>query len=889
MPGILLTNARSLLHKLDEFCLTLSLNKIDIAAVTESWFSADLPEEVTSVDGYNLYRKDRRNRRGGGIALYISNDIKAKLVDIAVPDNLECIWTQLQPQRTPRDVPVLYMGVLYHPPWANEKLLQDETIQHLIHTLDTIRRKHPLAGIILCGDFNNLPIQPLLSSHPELKQVVTGATRANSTLDLIITNVHHQYHVPDIIAPLGSSDHNCILWKPKVSNQHSGLLPRIKHRLVTQERKEALGLCMCITDWSAVYNAVSVEDKVATFNRILQTMLDVCVPLRTSKSRNVDKHWMTDKIMAAIKKRQSAYKKHGKTEKWKKLRNWVQTLIRKQKSSHYNRCIGMLKKENPREWWNFVNNELGRTQKSKGKVTVSDVPDDRVADALNDFFAEAWSDSRAYSLFPLQLPSNSDDLCSIGQVKAILRSLNTRKSGGPDGIPNWVLSVYHEDLAPVVTHLINSSYNSGYMPSVWKMANVCPIPKTSVPASKKDWRPISLISTLGKVQERLVLNRFLPIMKPWIRDQYAYMPKASTTVALLKVYQSWLQSLDTKKTSMVRVLLADMSKAFDRVDHGILLQHLDARGTPPRMLAWISSYLSSRTQRVVANNQYSSWRVVTSGVPQGGVLSPYLFLVYMSTRTTKHETTDNTGYADDIGLSRTIPCDAVETDDTMQQEATQLDSWAADKNMIMNGDKSYELRLCFSKHPPEPPPLTLGGKVVPVVDCATYLGFKVHSNLRWDSHITHVTTKGSKRLHFLRLLAKGDMPPKDLLTVYTTLVRPVLEYAHVVFVGCTESQRNTLERVQKRALRIIYGHSSNPASLAPLPTLQSRRENAARSLYTQMLASDHPLHFMVPDDMEVATGRTLRNSSHRTLPKCRTERLKRSFLYRATVLHNNSF
>ena len=104
----------------------------------------------------------------------------------------------------------------------------------------------------------------------------------------------------------------------------------------------------------------------------------------------------------------------------------------------------MLKKENPREWWNFVNNELGRTQKSKGKVTVSDVPDDRVADALNDFFAEAWSDSRAYSLFPLQLPSNSDDLCSTGQVKAILRSLNTRKSGGPDGIPN---------LAPVVVVL----------------------------------------------------------------------------------------------------------------------------------------------------------------------------------------------------------------------------------------------------------------------------------------------------------------------------------------------------------------------------------------------------------------------------------------------------
>ncbi|CAH1233572.1 Hypp796 [Branchiostoma lanceolatum] len=708
-------------------------------------------------------------------------------------------------------------------------------------------------------------------------------------LDLFITNVHGHYHVPDIIAPLGSSDHNCILWKPNVSNNPRCKQPRAKHRLVTQERKDALGLCMGITDWSTVYNSASVEDKVATFNKTLQTMLDVCVPPSKSKTRDVDKHWITNKIKVAVRKRQSVYRKHGKTEKWKKLRNWVQSLIRKQKKNHYNRCIGMLKKNNPREWWNFVNNELGRTQKSKGNVTVTDVPDDRVADTLNDFFAEAWSDSRTFNLFPLPLPSSSDDLCSIGQVKAVLRRLNTRKSGGPDDIPNWVLSAYCEDLAPVVTHLINFSYNTGNMPSLWKTANVCPIPKTPAPASKKDWRPISLISTLGKVQERLVLNKFLPIMKPWIRDQYAYMPKSSTTVALLKAYQSWLQGLDTKKASMVRVLLADMSKAFDRVDHGILLQLLAVRGTPSKMLAWINSYLSGRAQRVIANNQCSSWRYVTSGVPQGGVLSPYLFLVYMSSRTTRYETTDNNGYADDIGLSRTIPCADVEADNTMQEETAHLDSWAAENNMIMNGDKSFELRMCFAKTPPEPPPLILGGKEeeVPVVTCATYLGFKVHSNLGWDSQITHVTKKGSRRLHFLRLLAKGGMPPEDLLTVYTTLVRPVLEYAHVLYVGCTVSQRNTLEAVQRRALRIINRNSSSPTP-SPLPTLQSRREEAARALFTQMRANDHPLHYMITNDRKEETGRTLRNHNHLSMPKCRTERLKRSFLYQATLLHNKS-
>jgi len=597
---------------------------------------------------------------------------------------------------------------------------------------------------------------------------------------------------------------------------------------------------------------------------------------------------MTDTIKSALQKRQAVYLKYGKTERWKKLRNHVQTLIRKQKRFYYNRCIGSLKKQNPRDWWNFVNNELGRTQRSKRKVTLTNIPEKQVADHLNNFFGEAMSVSNTFALFPLPPTDDSYDLCSIGQVKTLLKNLNPRQACGPDGVPNWVLSQFCEDLSPVICHLMNTSYNTGIMPSAWKTANICPVPKTTHPTCKKDWRPISLISTLGKVQERLVLNKLFPIMKPWIKDQFAYMPKSSTTAALLKAYHSWVTSLDNKQTSVVRVLLADMSKAFDKVDHGILLQHLATRGIPVQMLTWINSYLSGRKQRVAANGEFSSWHDVTSGVPQGGVLSPYLFLVYMSSRTVKHETTTNIGYADDIGLSRCIPCITAESDTTMQEEATHLDSWATQNNMTMNGDKSYELRICFARIPPDLPPLTLGGKEVAVVTCAPYLGFKISSNLKYDSHISHVTGKGSQRLHFLRLLAKGGMPAEDLTTVYTTLIRPVLEYANVVYVGCTISQSNTLEAVQKRAMRIIHRNSDASCTTTLLPTLRSRREEAAVTLLNQMRASDHPLHYMVTGNRQQQTGRTLRNCNQLTLPACRTERLRKSFLYQATSLYNKT-
>ncbi|KAI8499835.1 hypothetical protein Bbelb_221520 [Branchiostoma belcheri] len=588
----------------------------------------------------------------------------------------------------------------------------------------------------------------------------------------------------------------------------------IKRRLVTQDRKDALGLCMGLTDLSAVYRAETVDEKVETFNNIVHTMMDTCVPLKTSRIRSDDKPWMNNTIKAAIRERQTAFLKYGKTDRWKKLRNHIKRLIRKQRKKHYDRCIATLKKTNPRDWWRFVNNQLGRTQKSNRKTTWTGVSDNQVADVLNDHFAEAWSDSSTYNLFPLLV--GADELCSIGQVKQVLKHQQHGKACGPDNIPNWVLSLYCEDLAPVISHMKNFSYNTGTMPSCWKVANICPIPKTSVPTSKKDWRPISLISSLGKVQERLVLNKFLPFMSPWIKDQYAYMPKCSTTLALVKAYQTWLSNLENRDTSMVRVLLADMSKAFDRVDHGILLQLLAVRDTPPKMLGWIHSYLTGRKQRVVANNQQSNWNVVTSGVPQGGVLSPYLFLVYMSSRETVHQTTSNIGYADDIGLSRTFTCDTVESDTTMQEEATQLDTWANKNNMIMNGDKSYELRLCFSKNPPVPPPLTLGGKEVPVVECATYLGFKLHRSLGWDSQILHMAKKGSTRLHFLRMLKKGGMPPEDVETVYTTLIRPVLEYANVVTDGKLQQKLCSSKCGMSTTLRQTPEHTAVPEKWKPL-------------------------------------------------------------------------
>ena len=267
----------------------------------------------------------------------------------------------------------------------------------------------------------------------------------------------------------------------------------------------------------------------------------------------------------------------------------------------------------------------------------------------------------------------------------------------PDGIPTWLLKELAEDLAPVITHLANCSYQQGCVPDVWKESNVCPIPKGQDPGSISDWHPISLTSSVGKTIERFVLKKLMPTVLDVCKNQYAYLPKHSTTTALVRATHTWLTETQNAKPKMVRVLLADMSKAFDRIDYGTLMKNILDLELCPALTAWLHSYITGRKQRVVANETHSPWIEVTCGVPQGGVVSPYVFLLYMATRNAVFEDTLDVEYADDIGLLRAIPISNIMSDTSTQLEAQRLDEWAAKNKMMLNGKKSVELRICFAQ------------------------------------------------------------------------------------------------------------------------------------------------------------------------------------------------
>ncbi|XP_035657398.1 uncharacterized protein LOC118403068 [Branchiostoma floridae] len=441
--------------------------------------------------------------------------------------DLEVIWVQVRPRRLPRSVPVIALGVIYHPPCKNNKQGSDAMLTHLITRVDTILNHQPQAGILLCGDLNGLPLKRLQTAHPTLKQIVKQPTRGAAILDVVITNLAQNYNKPQIIPPIGNSDHACVLLKSGIpAVKHPTV--RVPRRVVTPHRKREFEIALAVQDWTEVFEAVSVHDKVAKFYAILTSLQDTHCPVKMSPVRTNDKGWFTERVKKAIEKRQTEFQRHGKTQMWRSLRNKVNTAIRQAKNWHYRHCIQQLRGEAPRKWWESINRELGRSG-SSGRVTITD---ELSAESISQYFAKAGCESESLYIFPLPFAGVCPDLCSIGEVKVLLKTTNPRKASGPDNVPNWVLKDCAEDLAPVVCHLFNTSYAKGTVPSVWKSANVVPVPKAAGASQVEDFRPVSLLAVLAKLLERCILKRLLPALTMVIRDQYAYMKGSSTTLAL---------------------------------------------------------------------------------------------------------------------------------------------------------------------------------------------------------------------------------------------------------------------------------------------------------------------------------------------------------------------
>ncbi|KXJ07198.1 putative RNA-directed DNA polymerase from transposon BS [Exaiptasia diaphana] len=391
----------------------------------------------------------------------------------------------------------------------------------------------------------------------------------------------------------------------------------------------------------------------------------------------------------------------------------------------------------------------------------------------------------------------------------LLQSLNPSKSPGPDELSPRVLREFSTEISPMLTFIFQQSYDSGTLPDDWRIAMVIPIHKKSNKDNPENYRPISLTCLCCKAMEHVILshlNNFTSENNILSDLQHGFRAGLSCESQLIITVHDWASSINCR--GQVDALLLDFSKAFDKVSHAKLLHKLKGYGICGKTYNWISSFLSNRSQFVSVNGSHSSCIPVTSGVPQGSVLGPALFLVFINDITSQSKSQLRLS-ADDTVMNRKI--NSFSDHQTLQEDLNNLSKWANDWQMKFNVSKCHLLSVT-NKRKPSNYLYTINDEVLPKATEQDYLGVRCCSNLRWGPHCSKVANKANKVLGLLRRTLKPcSKATKE--KAYFALVRPILEYAAPVWNPYTDSDVNRIEQVQKNAARFVANnynlHSSS--------------------------------------------------------------------------------
>ena len=351
--------------------------------------------------------------------------------------------------------------------------------------------------------------------------------------------------------------------------------------------------------------------------------------------------------------------------------------------------------------------------------------------------------------------------------------------------------------------------------------------------------------------------------------QFGGLRGKSTIHALIDILQIWHQALDEHKS--VRVVFIDYAKAFDHVDHSTVLTKMIQMGIPDFITRWMHSFLSNRKQRVKINHSMSQWISLRGGMPQGTWLGLYIFLILINDL---QSTIPLHKYVDDVTASEVL---RTGQPSTMQSIINDVANWSNSNLMNLNARKTKEMLVgTILKNPPLE--LILDGNPIERVHVFKLLGVYLTETLNWDENTTGICSKANKRLHFLKLLKRSGMGTDDLIYYYKAVVRPVLEYACVLWhSSITKEQKHRLDSVQRRALRIIGCTDTEKNKLSPL---KDRRDEQASRLFHSILNPSNCIHSILPPRRDLQTDR-LRHVPAYQIPFARTERYRRSFLVHA--------
>ena len=343
--------------------------------------------------------------------------------------------------------------------------------------------------------------------------------------------------------------------------------------------------------------------------------------------------------------------------------------------------------------------------------------------------------------------------------------------------------------------------SAGVFPEILKRAHIIPVPKCHNP-SIDDFRPISMISCVAKIIEKIALKKWLFTIVPKIKeDQFAFIPRKGqgTVTALTSLVNRMLSFLDSP--GAVRILMIDYSKAFDTLPHRIIINALISFNAPTKLVSWVSSYLENRTQCVRIKDNISSTYIPTSGVPQGGVLSPILFALAVDSLNVQCANSCLIKYADDICLLHFV---RKEQDDNLTQELEHIISWSSSNGLFFNPQKTKLMNIQTKRSLSLAPVYdTQSNTAIEEVSSAKILGLIIDNKLLWNEHIDYILAKVRKRMYILHTLKQVNAPDCVLWMVYCAIFRSVMSYSYPAWCNISESRYQPLLSFERRVCRMF--------------------------------------------------------------------------------------
>ena len=849
------TNADTLHNKLDELRCRIGGEKApDIIVITESLpknRETNLQIAEFNLDGYNIFSNN--STRGRGIIIYTRKHLKVQELTVE-SDFEEYLSVKIELKKNE----IIALCAIYRSPSSLNT--NNEELHKLLKSLDETCQSQK----IIVGDFNYPGIDwtrkeasgqnaihanMLLSTLDDLywTQHVNYPTRVRgdnipSILDLVITSDPDMISTVDCQGPLGRSDHSLLQFD--VLNTEPAFVEDLRpalHKADFVKMRKKLD-----KNWSDILqdHQDDVNKMWETFVNIVRQAQEECIPKYRPANGKI-RQALDRETIQLIKKKHRVWNRYMETrqqdkfEEYKRLRNQIRNRTRNIQRSKEKEIANDIRK-NPKKFWRHVNNN------TKYKTAIPDLispegtkvtSDKEKAESLGQYFSSVYVTENCTNL-PEQIESNTQtvlyNVCfNEEKVRKKLSELKIDKSPGPDGFHPRVLRETATEIAPAIAIIFQTSFRNGKLPDQWKIGNICAIHKKGPKSICGNYRPVSLTSILCKTMESIIRDEIMIYMRSqnlFSHFQYGFLPKRSTIQQLLKIMDQWTEELDSGLT--IETVYLDFKKAFDTVPHLRLLNKLQAFGITGRLKQWIQDFLLNRTQRVKINNILSTPLPVTSGVPQGSVLGPILFLLYINDLP-QGINSNCYMFADDTKIYRKLQADAY-INDYFQQDLDKLQAWSDKWLLQFHPDKCKRMHIKRRQSDSRTTPVHLykditGNRIQVTLETVSQhkdLGIMVDEKLSFESHIIDIVRKANQMMGLITRIFR-DLCPKVFIPLYKALVRSRLEYGQTIWAPHHLKDIRKLEAVQRRATKRVVGLKlltySERLRKLQLPTLSYRR------------------------------------------------------------------